>query len=278
MRFAGTLLAVSSHTLLTESCTKSSGCQIFKDSNTENWISYFIFAHLKKCLPGFIYSVPMCMFTFWLVCLCVQVTPSSRCTFSLLTSLPRGLVDVMTLRCVCVTENMLHITIPHFCTTFFMTPQSPALWTVTLSHDTLKSLSRLPKQWRSIRVHSRTNRHPIHTLAQIHTASKVRWRGRRFCGDPGFNPAVGPFPSATAKKTWRILSMSIFLRKHMIKSFTPCYMVWGGAGDASCEVKLHKWRYEGIKNELRYYWTSCGLYNVAAVHIPSLNQGSILLI
>lgn len=43
---------------------------------------------------------------------------------------------------------------------------------------------------------------------RIQSLFKVRWAGRRFCGDPGFSPAVGLFLSVAAKRT-----RNIFKRK-----------------------------------------------------------------
>lgn len=159
------------------------------------------------------YSVSKCMFPYGLVCVFMQVTQSSRCTFSHPTFLPPVLVDAMILRCVCVMENMWRITIHHSCMTFIVTPRSPARWTLIPSHDMLKSLNRLPKLWRNIKVRSQANRRLMtlmHTLAQIHKAFKTRWLGRRFCGDPGFSRAVGPFLSATAKKIWCMFKTAVF--------------------------------------------------------------------
>lgn len=135
-------------------------------------------------------------------CVSIQVTPSSRCTFSLPTFLPREPADATTLKSACVMENTWRTTTHRCCMTFSTTPQSPAHWPLILSRNTLKSLSGLPKLWRDTETPSQTYRRlvtPTQTLLEF----KTSWHGARFCGGPGCSPAVGLFHSAAAKRTQR---------------------------------------------------------------------------
>ena len=145
-------------------------------------------------------------YMYSLVRISTQVTRSSRFTISLPTFLRREPVDAMTLRFACVMENMWHTTTHHCCMTFSVILQSPTHWLLILSLDMLKSLRRLPKLWKDMKVPWQANRCLMTLIprpTQMHTVFKTNWRGKRFCGDPGCSPAVVLFRSVGAKRILR---------------------------------------------------------------------------
>lgn len=132
-------------------------------------------------------------------CVSVQVTLSLRCTISLLTFPHLVPVDATTPTSASASGSTWPTTTRLWSLTFSGIPLSPAHCPPRPSRDTLRSSRRRPKLWNAIKTPSQPG-----SYLMMPTGFQTKWRGKRFCGNPGSSRAVGPFPSVAAKRTPRI--------------------------------------------------------------------------